>query len=209
MMLKIAMTRGTRSDEAAAQAAQMRKIAAKFPSDAKVLTLLAEAESDADNWDASIAAADQALQINETISAAHMWKGVCMTAKLADAKDKDDAKWQQARLSIVRANQLNTEDATPLYYYYESFARQGVEPTKNAIDGLGKAQSLVPQYSTLTVKYAEELERSKKYAAARNLLQPLANSPHEGGYKKYAAQKIETIQAKESERAQSDSISRP
>jgi tetratricopeptide (TPR) repeat protein len=202
MMLKIAMTRGTYPDDAADQAKRMRKIAAKFPTDAEVLTLLAEAESDARNWDAAIAAADQALTLDEQLSRAHLWKGFSMMEKLAATKDMDTQKWRQARASIVRANRINTEDAAPLFYYYMSFLREGVKPTQIAIDGLGKARSLVPQFPLLTLQYATALASGEKYAEARAILQPLANAPHDNGYKRVATKMIEQIRASDAGQSQ-------
>ena len=202
MLLKIAMTRGTRQKDAAEQAVRMRKIAAKFAADAQVLTLLAEAESDAGNWDAAIAAADQAIKLNAQLGRAHLWKGISMQEKLAAAKETDAEKWRQARASVVRANRVNTEDAAPLYYYYLSFLRENTKPTEIAIEGLGKARSLVPQFAPLTMQYAMALANGEKYAQARILLQPLANAPHDTGYKRAATTMIERLRTSEAEEAQ-------
>jgi tetratricopeptide (TPR) repeat protein len=202
MMLKIAMTRGTRPNEADEQAKRMRKIATKFSTDAQVLALLAEAESDAGNWDAAIAAADQAIKLDAQLSRAYLWKGISMQEKLAAAKETDAEKWRQARANVVRANRISTEDAAPLFYYYVSFLREGSKPTQIAIDGLGKARSLVPQFPPLTLQYATALANDSKYAEARIILQPLANAPHDNGYKRVATTMIERLRASEAEEAQ-------
>ena len=132
-----------------------------------------------------------------------------MTEKLAAAKETDSEKWRQARASIVRANRIDTEDAAPLYYYYLSFVREGAKPTATSIEGLGKARSLVPQFAPLTLQYAVALANQRKFADARILVQPLANAPHDTGYKRAATAMIDRLRASEAEQSQGAAGAQP
>ena len=55
------------------------------------------------------------------------------------------ADWTAIRSVIARANRLDPENAEPLVMFYRTFVAQGVQPTKNAIDGLFYAVALAPQ----------------------------------------------------------------
>ena len=165
-----------------------------------MFALLAEAECDAKHWDAAIAAADVALKLNDQTGDAHMWKGVALMNKLQESKDTDPLKWRLARSSLIRANRLNTEAAAPLYFYFNSFVREGVRPTDAAIAGLEKAHSLVPQLPLFRLEYALALASQKKFAEAYALLRPLTNAPHASDQQKLNVQTLlERIKEMENE----------
>jgi hypothetical protein len=189
MYYRIAMTRGTPNGTGEPQAAAMRKIAAKYPQDPAVLTLLSEAEHDADHWQASIDAADAALKLSPTLSRALLWKGEGMIQLLSAAKDADADKWKAARRWIVQANRASTEEATPLMLYYASYLRQGITMPDVAVDGLQKALALVPQEDDIRLMYVLALARQKKFAKALSTLAVVANSPH-GGENRDALRKL-------------------
>ncbi len=189
MSYRIAMTRGTPNGTGEPQAVAMRKIAAKYPQDPAVLTLLSEAEHDAGHWQASIDAADAALKLSPTMSRALLWKGEGMIQLLSAAKEADADKWKAARKWIIQANRASTEEATPLVLYYASYLRQGTNMPDLAVDGLHKALTLVPQEDDIRQMYVIALARQKKFAEALAVLAVLANSPH-GGEDRDAVRKL-------------------
>ncbi len=180
MLYRVAMMRGTPQAQGEAQAVAMRKIAADYPADPAVMTLLSEAEHDASHWQASIDAANAALRLDASISRAMLWKGEGMIQLLLAQKDSDAAKWKAARSWIIKANRASLEEATPLLLYYESFFKEGVPAPDLAVQGLAKALTLVPQEEGTRINYALALARQKKFAEARTTLAILANSPHGG-----------------------------
>jgi tetratricopeptide (TPR) repeat protein len=177
---RLQLTRGTAGPEQETIANRLRKMTAKYPGNANVYTLLAEAELDLDNYDAAIAAADVAITSDPKNVRALLWKGVSMARRLSKANDRDAAKWRSARSWIVKANRANPEDPLPLFEYYQSFQGEGVKPPKSGVDGLGKAVSLIPQESAFRIPFAIELAEAKDYGFAAAILQPIANSPHDG-----------------------------
>jgi tetratricopeptide (TPR) repeat protein len=180
LMDRLLLTRGTAVAERQPIANRLRKLSGKYPGNASVLTLLAEAEHDLGNYDAAVVAADAAIAIEPANVRASLWKGMSLGRALSKANDKDAAKWKAARNWIVRANRANPEDPFPLYEYYQSFQAEGRDPTKSAVAGLGKAVSLIPQESAFRVPYAIELANAGDYSGAAMILQPIANSPHDG-----------------------------
>ncbi len=174
------LTRGTGAAERAPIANRLRKLTVRYPGSATAHTLLAEAEVDLDNYPAAIAAADIAIASEPRNVRALLWKGVALARSLIKSGDQDGAKWKSARNWIVKANRANPEDPLPLFEYYQSFKGEGAQPTKAAVAGLGKAVSLIPQESAFRIPYAIELAREGDYAFAAAILQPIANSPHNG-----------------------------
>ncbi len=177
---RLLLTRGTTEAERAPIANRLRKLTVKYPGNATAHALLAEAEIDLENYPAAIAAADTAIASEPQNVRALLWRGVAMGRALRKAGDQDAAKWKSARNWIVKANRANPEDPLPLFEYYQSFQGEGTQPTKSAVAGLGKAVSLIPQESAFRIPYAIELAQAEDYAFAAAILQPIANSPHNG-----------------------------
>ncbi len=179
-LVGLALSSGTTKDTAPPLARRLRALDKKLPNNAAILTLLAEAEHDSQNYPAAIEAADAALKIDPNGSRAMLWRGMAIARPLIDSKDKDPTQWKLARSWIVKANRANTEDALPLYLYYTSFENEGRQPPAVALEGLGKAVALLPQAGQFRMSYAFALMRAGRYGEAAAVLQPLANSPHGG-----------------------------
>lgn len=180
VLQRFALTRGQLPENVEKQAAALRALSAKYPGNAEVLTLLAEAEIDADKYPAALAAADAALAVEPQNARALLWKGVAQARALQKEKDSDTKKWSAARSWIVKANRAANEDPLPLIEYYRSFLGEGKPPTPVSVEGLAKAVSLVPQDGGIRLDYALALARDKKYALAATVLAPVANDPHGG-----------------------------
>lgn len=158
-----------------------RKVAARFPGDPVVLAALAEAETDAGNHAASVAAADQALALRPSYAKPMIMKARALLASAEAEPAKAD--WRAIRALIGRANRLDPDHAEPLMLFYRSYLEQGVEPTRNAVEGLLYAQRIVPQDGGLRMLAVRQLIADKKLAEARALFGPIANNPHAGKYR--------------------------
>lgn len=189
------LKRGTPVAEREALAAELRKLNLRYPDDARLLTLLAEAELDLRNFAASEAAADAALRIAPKESRTLLWKGLSQARALSAARNRDGERWKTARSWIVRANRANTEDPLPLIAYFRSFVDAGIAAPEVAVKGLDKALSLVPQNRNLRLTYARALAGQRKFDDARVVLEPVANDPHGGGASEAAVRLLARIDA--------------
>ena len=176
MNVRIRSDRGVNAKSAPLIAADARRIAAAYPNDPFVQGALAETEYDVKDYRASIAAADRALGVSPTNVQALVYKGRALMA-LARA-EPGKANWAEVRQLFVRANRADTENAEPLYLYYQSFAAARQTPTKSAIEGLFYAQALAPQDRGLRLVTVRQLIASSKPVQAERTLLPLAFDPH-------------------------------
>lgn len=158
-------------------AGQARRIARRFPGDAIVQTSLAEAEFDADNFPAAIAAADRALAIDPSNVHALIYKGRALM-RLAKA-NPSGADWNSIRSLFVRANQIDPENPEPLMLFYQTYKEQGAAPTPSAIKGILYALVLVPQDDELRLLAVRQLLMDSRIREAREAFAPLAFNPHD------------------------------
>lgn len=194
VMDRIRLRRGTRPEEQEPIVQRLRAAAAKFGDDAEVWTLLAEAELDADHFDAAIVAADKAIALSPNLSRALLWRGLGAMRRLEEAGVRSPAEWKAARSWIVRANRADTEDPMPLFENYRSFHRAGFAVPPIAVDGLAKASALAPQADRLRFAYAGELARKGAFRDAARYLQPMAAAPHGGSQARRAQQLVAELQ---------------
>lgn len=178
--------------KAEVRAEAMRKHAAKHPNDSDVWALLAHAEAVAGNGDKAILAAETALKADPRSERAMLAKAEAMQKQLMATKDKDSAKWTQARSWIIKANRVNTNSAAALSAYYRSFVREGRPPVDIALKGLSQALAMMPQDADIRLQYVFALARAQQYADARSVLQVLADAPHVGKHIE-AIRKLETV----------------
>jgi len=169
---------GVTAEDAARVARDLREAAAPFPNDPAVQAALAEAELDAGNIDAAEAAADRAVAADPGNVHALLYRA---RAALARAKAAPaEAAWKEARRRIAQANRADPNDPRPLMLFYQSFAAQGVAPTRNAVEGLLQAFELAPQDKGLRMNVAHQLLVDGRAAEARAALTPVAFDPHGG-----------------------------
>ncbi len=158
---------------------RLRDQAAMFPGDEGAQVLLAEAECRSGHASECRAAADRALALSPTGSAALTWRGVAMaqaaTALTGTARTE---MLRQARATIGKANRADTEAPGPLIAYYRSFADAGDPAPAIAVDGLTKALTAVPNAPGTRLALGSELASRGVLPAARSTLMPVAK----GGY---------------------------
>lgn len=179
MPVVIRSRRGVDDAQAKALLPEARAIAARFPKDAAVLSALAETEYDAGNDRESIAAADAAIAADPATVNAYVQKGLSQFRLAQDAEDKD-AAYKAVRKTFAALNHVENNHPLPLFYYYESFVRQGRMPPPLAQQGLERASELAPFDLGLRMTLAMQQLRVGERDKARRNLAPVAYNPHGG-----------------------------
>ena len=192
MSVRMRSQRGVDEEQAAELVVEAREIAADFPGDAGVQTVLAEAEYDAGNLDAAIAAADKAIAADPSRANAYVQKGYALFAKAEDEEDKA-AAYKKAMAPFSKLNAIENDHPLPLIYYYRSFAKQGRKPPENARHALERAAQLAPFDQGLWLQVALMQLNEGKPELAKLSLAPIANAPHGGGASNAAKRLIARI----------------
>lgn len=164
------------TDELPQIVSAVRTTAAKFPSSAYALALLAEAEWKAEDKDAALADADRAIALDPGLSRAYSMRARVLLERAQEDDREED--WKAARSAIVKANRADTEDPVPLALFYRYHAMKGGPMPEIGYDGLAKAYMLLPQSPEYRMAYVQALAFQGHYAQASRLLDPLAYSPH-------------------------------
>lgn len=191
MSVRIRSKRGVNKQSALPVLADARKVAALYPADPAVQAALSEAEYDAGNDTAAIAAADKAIAANPAEVNAYVQKGYALVRMAEGAKD-EVAAWREARRPFVALNKLENDHPIPLIYFFRSYVAQG-KPPPLAVQGLERAVELAPFDMALRFNLARQYLRDAKQPNARAMLAPIAYNPHGGGMAKAAQRLIEKI----------------
>ncbi|WP_435418240.1 hypothetical protein WAB17_01285 [Parerythrobacter aurantius] len=171
--------RGVTREDAQRVAAEARVIASTYPDDAFVLAALAEAELDAGNDAASIAAADRAIAIDPGLHGAYVHKGIAMF-RTAAASEDTNAATVAAMAAFEALNALENDHPTPLVYFYLSFAQRGFVAPPEARRALERAAELAPFDKALWLSVGIMQAREGMIELARQSLRPVALDPHGG-----------------------------
>lgn len=158
--------------------ADARATATKFPAEAAVLAALSEAEYDAGDDDAAVAAADAALAIDPGNVNAHIQKGYALFRKARASGD--ETAMRTARRAFMALNKVENDHPVPLYRFYLSYASGGKEPTANAVEALEQAAGLAPYADEVALALAHRRLVEGRIAEAREALMPIAYDPHGG-----------------------------
>ena len=156
-----------------------RALAARYPDDAGVLTVLAEIEYDSENDAEAIAAASRARQLDPTRAAAYVYEGRARFRQAGEVEGADaQAAYDAALKPFLALNQIEPDHPLPLRYYYRSFVEQGRTPPEAARHALERAAQLAPFDHSLWVEAARMQAMEGKIALARSSLAPAAASAH-------------------------------
>lgn len=195
VLLRARLKNGVADAERAPLAAEIREVQARFPGDELVELTLAEAELQADRAAAAQSAAERALKANPKSTEGMILKGRAIIDQAADAPGDQGATFSEARRLFIAANKIDPEDPEPLMEFYRAHLREGVMPTKNAIEALHYASNLAPQDLGVRMNSAAAYLNEEKLKEARATLTPVAYSPHGGGIAEEARRMIERIDA--------------
>ncbi|MCW2380775.1 MULTISPECIES: hypothetical protein [unclassified Sphingobium] len=179
MPLRIELKNRPSPEELETLVADLRALAPRYPNDAALHATLAEAELEAGNEDAALAAANTALALDDRQVSAYLTKGKALFRKAESAPDAS-AAYAEARRPFIELNRVENNHPLPLQYFYRSFLEQGRRPTENAVAGLERAVVLAPFDQNLRTMLVMQLLRDQRYDDALINLGPLAFDPHGG-----------------------------
>jgi tetratricopeptide (TPR) repeat protein len=167
----------------------------KYPNDPAVLSALAEAEHDAGNFTAALAAADKALVASPALVNAHVQK-IFALSRIAENAADTDAAWKQVRKAVTALNKVETDHPIPLIYYYRSLQGSGKDITEIAAHGLERALQLAPYDQSVRWQVVQQMVDEESYSIAYRTLMPLANDPHNRSEKNPAIALLAEIKQK-------------
>jgi hypothetical protein len=174
MMQEIRLGQGVTARDAPAFAAEVRRIAERFPDDPHALRMLAEAERLAGNTAAATAAPDALLRVAPRDARGLALRGLVRADALRAAENGDEAAWEATREPILAANRLDPNDPFILEAYYETFSAQGVLPPAHAQNALFRALELAPGDRRLRYRVASDFEQRDMIDEAIATIRPTA-----------------------------------
>ena len=172
-------------------AADARAIGARYPNSYLVQLSLAEAELDAENFDAAERAADAAIAVRPDSAEALYYKG----SILLERAKADPKYFAEARKWFVKANRADPDHPGPLIGNFLTYSRAKQAAPETTLIGLERAYSLAPYDADLRLMLAGQLLSEQKGDIARDLLIPLALSPHESKRAKALNEVVDLIEA--------------
>lgn len=194
MPVQIRSRRGVDAKLASEILPEARALAARYPDDPAVLSVLAEAEHDAGNDAEAVAAADAAIALDSSLINPYVQKGKSLFRQASKASDPASA-FAAARAPFLALNKLENDHPLPLIYNYMSYAAQGKKPSENALNGLRRAVELAPFDASLRLTLASDLVQRQLIAEAQPHLRTIAYSPHGGRAATIAQRVLERLQA--------------
>lgn len=168
MPIRMVSANGVSAKTAPAVAAGARKVADSCGDNAFVQRTLAEAEFDAKNNDAALAAATKALSVDPQNLMAMVYAGRVAARK---------SKWDEARSWFAKANRVDPNFALPLVLYSDTYVRSNQTMPSSVIDGLLRAVVLIPQDPSVRIRVARALIKDGDLKTAKQVLLPAANAP--------------------------------
>ncbi len=174
---RLASVTGVNDKTAGPLAAKARPVAAQYPDNVAVQVAMAEMEYDAKNNDLADAAADRALALDPDNLYAMVYKGRVAIRRAVEVRDDPEKSkpWaEEGRKWLLKANRVDPEHALPFVVYYDSFGALGQTAPDDAVAGLFKATTVVPQDSSLRVRSAVELIRHDEHDLALSMIAPAA-----------------------------------
>jgi|GEM_PF-155604 len=179
MPVRIRSKRGVTRETAGEILVDAREIAARYKDDPAVLAELAEAEFDAGNSEAAIAAADAALALDPTCVNAYVQKGYALF-RMAEEHHGGLEEFSNAVKPFLALNKLENDHPLPLIFFNRSYVESGRELTDTARQALERAAELSPFDLSLRFNLGLQQVHGHDYAKARMNLAPVAYNPHGG-----------------------------
>jgi tetratricopeptide (TPR) repeat protein len=200
--------RGVDAESAKRLLPRAQAVAVQFADDPWVLSALAEAEHDAGNYAAAIAAADKALLKEPELVNAHVQK-IYALSRIAENPQAPAAAWKSVRKAVTALNAVETDHPIPLIYYHRSLEASGKDISDIAKFGLERALQLAPYDKSVRWQVVQQQVKDEAYAMAYRTLLPLANDPHNRGEDNPAIALLKDIKAKWDAKAAATKIAKP
>jgi tetratricopeptide (TPR) repeat protein len=175
---------------------QIRRKAARNASDPYALYLLAEAENAAGNASASEAATDRLLAIDPDNVRGLVRKSLLLSDSAS--RLNGSARLQraaEARQLAMRANKADPDQTLTYVAFYQGFRATGAKVPANAVEGLDAAVQKLPANTSVRQMLVDEYAAEKRWAAAIQILAPMANSSHDSPLRQAAREKMARLQA--------------
>lgn len=177
-------------------ATRVRAVAARYPDDPAVALLEGRLWHYAERYAEAEQAIDRTLALDPANVHALTLKGQIMLEGRKAANGSFDPEFvRDARRYIVRANRTNPNHQLPFIAFYQSYRMLDEPAPQSALDGLARASRLVPQEPGLRMTVALELLDRRNLPGAREMLAPLALSPHRSSLQAYALALMEWVDA--------------
>ena len=183
MPLRIRSKRGVDLEQARELLGEVHEIAAAYPDDPGVLSVLAEAEHDAHNYQAAVDAADRTIALDPTRTNAYVQKGYALFALARDTEGTGAERaeaYKRAREPFIALNRIENDHPLPLVWFYRSYVESGKDPSELALRGLVRASELAPFDLDLQMQVALALIPAGYQDVAAYHLGPVAHNPHGG-----------------------------
>lgn len=175
MPIRIRSSAGVNRKKARDVAAEARGVAARYPQSLPVQLALAEAELDAEQYDAAEAAMNRALALKPNSVNAMLLK----SAVYLERGKTDKTKMPMARDWAARAYKADPYQPGSLLLNYLTYWYEGTAAPETALVGLERAFEMAPYDQTARMVLARQLLAEKKGDLARTILIPLAVRAHE------------------------------
>lgn len=181
MALSLRLRMGVREAEMADLARRVEAAAARHPTDAFAQRTRARAQILNRQYAEARALLESVIAADESDLEAHYLLGYSHIEEALEAEGPARAEIAaRARRPLARAARINPDHAPTLYRYAQSFLLSGAPMPDNALETLLKAHLLAPQVSEIAVNAAVSLMNVGDFAAAANMLRPIAHAPHGG-----------------------------
>lgn len=131
-----------------------------------------------EEFDEALQTVDRALALQPGHINANIAKGDILIAMAEAAGDPASPHWEASRQYIIRANNADPNNPSALASYYASFPNRESRPDV-AVAALERAFVLVPQNDMFRLLLAEEYLGQERFADARQIITPIAQSPHD------------------------------
>lgn len=191
MRVRMRSERGVTRKMARDVAADARAVTARYPTSLPALLALTEAEFDLERLDEAERAADAALAIDPRSVKALLYKGQVYLER----GKKNPGHFATAQSWFAKASRADPGHPSPLYQYYLTYHRAGAPPPAIAVTGLERAFELAPYDADLRILVARQLLVERKGPLARQVLLPVALSPHESKRAKALNEVAELIES--------------
>lgn len=156
------------------------ELTARHPDNVQAHVELARFRIEDGNIEGAIEAADRALALDSDHIEANLYKGIALTEAAIDSGHDEDARWQEARDHIARANRADPGNALALYSFYRAYPYDEMRP--EIVDqALELAYSFVPQSPEVRLLMVDELMNQERYDVALQVIVPLLQAPHGAG----------------------------